>query len=473
MRIPPVWVTFIGFALVHAAMALSIPLIEDETYYALWATGLSQGYYDHPPMVAWWIAAGEWIFGETRFGVRFVAVLSAALLTLMTARIGTLVCGNRRGGAIAALLMNATVLVLALGFSATPDAPSVFFWTAAVWAFVESRQKSPRWWLLVGLFTGLGILSKFTNLFFALALVVWLLASREGRAQLFQPLVRGWVLSGALLAMLVISPLIWWNYNNNWLGLERQFGRIGGGVFDAAGVLEFAATTVLLLSPLIFWFVLRGAWQGRNALLWLSAPLLLYMLRHSFTASVPGNWLLPLYPTFAVFAALALQQRSARLIWGSASLGLLSGVVALALIFWPGGLIPGNHPGNQVKGWPDTVAGVRALAEATGARWIASSGYGLTGSLAWYLPERAVWSPQQTKRYLFRGGFPQEFCNAPGLWLQRASRDGSVSAGRYFVEAGVATELVRRSGDTELMRYVAVPVRGVRGDAVPGFDCPS
>jgi 4-amino-4-deoxy-L-arabinose transferase-like glycosyltransferase len=32
-------------------------LVPDETYYWLWAQHPSFGYYDHPPMVAWGIAA--------------------------------------------------------------------------------------------------------------------------------------------------------------------------------------------------------------------------------------------------------------------------------------------------------------------------------------------------------------------------------------------------------------------------------
>ncbi|MFT5160192.1 MAG: hypothetical protein ACI9ZD_001803, partial [Paracoccaceae bacterium] len=53
------WVLILGFAVFHVALAALIPLVEDETYYQLWASAPSAGYYDHPPMVAWGIAAGQ------------------------------------------------------------------------------------------------------------------------------------------------------------------------------------------------------------------------------------------------------------------------------------------------------------------------------------------------------------------------------------------------------------------------------
>ena len=45
-----------------------VPLDPDETYYRLWSLFPSWAYYDHPAMVAWWMAAGRAIFGDTNFG---------------------------------------------------------------------------------------------------------------------------------------------------------------------------------------------------------------------------------------------------------------------------------------------------------------------------------------------------------------------------------------------------------------------
>ncbi len=63
--------------LLRFVLAATANLAEDEAYYWLWSTHLASGYYDHPPMIAYWIRAGTAIFGQTEFGVRFIGLLSA------------------------------------------------------------------------------------------------------------------------------------------------------------------------------------------------------------------------------------------------------------------------------------------------------------------------------------------------------------------------------------------------------------
>jgi len=69
------WLIFAytGLKLIVSGLA---PLHPDEAYYWLWSQHLSLGYYDHPPMVAYWIKAGTAIFGENPLGVRFLFCLS-------------------------------------------------------------------------------------------------------------------------------------------------------------------------------------------------------------------------------------------------------------------------------------------------------------------------------------------------------------------------------------------------------------
>nr|QQZ49443.1 hypothetical protein JKL49_20970 [Phenylobacterium glaciei] len=47
----------LGLTFLRLVAARWIHLTEDEAYYRLWAQQLHFGYYDHPPMIAWWIRA--------------------------------------------------------------------------------------------------------------------------------------------------------------------------------------------------------------------------------------------------------------------------------------------------------------------------------------------------------------------------------------------------------------------------------
>ena len=54
-------------------------LVQDEAYYWQWSRHLAAGYYDGPPLVAYVIHLSTLIFGQTVLGVRFGAVLCAAI----------------------------------------------------------------------------------------------------------------------------------------------------------------------------------------------------------------------------------------------------------------------------------------------------------------------------------------------------------------------------------------------------------
>src|ERR1700722_7195334 len=76
-------VFLIAVTLARLAAAAFIPLSEDEAYYRLWATSLQLGYYDHPPMIAWWIRAGMTLAGDNPLGVRLLPALSSGATSLL------------------------------------------------------------------------------------------------------------------------------------------------------------------------------------------------------------------------------------------------------------------------------------------------------------------------------------------------------------------------------------------------------
>ncbi|HRN53316.1 MAG TPA: glycosyltransferase family 39 protein, partial [Gemmatimonadaceae bacterium] len=61
------------------ALGASLPLVADEAYYWEWSRNLAYGYFDHPPAIAWLVAFGTALFGDTPLGVRFFPVLSGAV----------------------------------------------------------------------------------------------------------------------------------------------------------------------------------------------------------------------------------------------------------------------------------------------------------------------------------------------------------------------------------------------------------
>ncbi len=469
MRIPSVTLTTLAFLALHLGLALAIPLVQDEAYYALWATVPSAGYYDHPPMIAWWIWAGEQLFGVNRFGVRVVSVLGFALVTPMVWQIARLLGGDRRAASLAALFYNLSIVILALGFTATPDAPSVFFWTASAWAILAVRQRGdgPAGWALAGVLMGLGVLSKFTNLFLGVGLAGWLLVTRDGRRVLRRP--QPWL--AALAALAVLGPFIWWNYSNGWIGLERQFGRIGTEGFQWRTLATYLVSILVLAGPVILWAAARGLGRpgaARTLLAWLMLPLPIYLAYHARSAEVAGNWLAPVYPLLAVFAGLGAGRMRAWVVRAAAAYGAGLTAVAMAVALWPGApLVPGQVPPNQVKGWPASLRQIEAALGDTGAEWIATADYGLAGLLSFYLPEVPVWAVVELKRYRFRGPFPAGLCTRQAVLIHSQDAPGAFDPARLFRDVGPKREILRRSRGATVERYWLWPVRG---PIAPGFE---
>ncbi len=454
------WPLTLIFAALHLAVAAALPLIEDEAYYALWATAPAWGYYDHPPMVAWMIAAGQVVFGETPMGVRIVPVLGFSLILPMVWRMAILATGCRATASWAGLFWGLSALVLALGNFATPDAPSALFWAATLWAMAEAlRSGRMGWWLLAGLCAGLGIQSKFTNLFLCLGILLWLAATAEGRAA-----ARTWrPWAAVVVAIAAVLPLILWNAANGWVGLERQFGRIDGGEVDPLRPGLFLLTAALVFSPVLAWFALRGLARPappiRGLLAATSAVAVGYFLWHSVQNNVAAHWLVPLHAGFAVLAGIGARDLSRR--WRQVGAGIAAGLgaVFLGLAFKPGTPLFTTHsPPNQVRGWTETAAELNAILDALGAEWIATNQYGLTGHLAWYL-DRPVWQVTQPERYLFRGPLPPELCDVPAVLIERADREEPVP----FADLGPSVTIARSGGDAVLFTYRLRTAAGLDG----------
>ncbi len=273
-----------GLILLRFIAAAVLPLSADEAYYWLWSKHLAAGYYDHPPMIAFLIRAGTMLFGDTAFGVRAMPVLLSVAASWFV---------WRSGGPLASLLFNLTLMITVETMVATPDAPLIAASAAFLWAMTK-LDEDPRWWLAVGAAGGMALLSKYTGFFLGAGALAWMIVF--ARRWLLSP----WPYLGAVLALAIFAPNLWWNATHHWMTFAFQFGRVGAGHFTLRYLFEFLGAQLLLASP----FILVAALFTRNRLLIaLMLPAILYFAVHSLHDRVQGNWPCFLYPMLAVAAA--------------------------------------------------------------------------------------------------------------------------------------------------------------------------
>jgi 4-amino-4-deoxy-L-arabinose transferase-like glycosyltransferase len=459
---------------IRLAAAAAIDLGADESYYFLWSRYPSLGYYDHPPMVAWWIAAGTALLGDNPFGIRFLFVLSAIPTTLAVYLAGRILF-DRPSALFAALWINATLLFGVGGISATPDAPAVMFWACAtavlVLAFVTGNGL---WWLAVGAFAGLGVLSKLTVLFLGPGILLCLLVRADLRRWWLTP----WPWLGGAAALAIVLPLLWWNAGNDWMTFSRQFGRLQPSSFNALRFSELIATQFALLNPVIALFVglAAFAWVRRSAgyqtraiglLFWGTIPLLAYMTFHSFHGQVQAHWLAPVFPPLVLAGAAAAVAAPAERWAGWRALafpvGAVVSVVGLLLAANPGGILPpAVDPGKMNHGWAGVAEEANRLREETGAEWIATANYAANAIVSYKLRGTAVPVIAVTERDRYRFAptpDPALLAKAALLVVRPSSAAEMAACFDHIIPVG---SIDRKSGGRSIETLAAFRVTGAR-----------
>ena len=462
-----------ALAVARLLAAAFIPLTEDEAYYRLWAQHLRLGYYDHPPMVAWWIARGIQLAGDNALGVRLLPALASLLTTLMVFDLGRRLGGSRTG-LVAALLYNATLTVGVGAILAVPDVPASLFWVSALWLMARAVQEDARWWLAAGAAAGLACLSKYSALFLAPGVILWLALTSEGRARLKSP----WPWLAAVIALLIFSANIVWNAEHHWLTFAKQFGRVSPGRFAPRYLGELLIGQFLLLNPAVA--ILAGlgaikAWRMRGEsqvplmAAATSVPFIAYLLLHSLHDRVQAHWPVPLYPAAALLAAFAAEGaagwRAGLARWAPLGIGLTT--VALVYMALPQGLAKGD-PAAQLRGWPAFAGQVESLRAASRAGWVGSLSYGVDGELQ---AQRRIAAPvlqiNERDRYADLPALAPDLTR-PGLIVDLLRRIDPAKLKTCFSYVSPVQEIDRGLGRDADSRYGAVMVWNPKGDLLSG-----
>ena len=347
-----------GVAVARALLLPAFELVPQETYYAFYARYPALSYFDHPPLLAWALAAALRLFGHQALAVRAVPFLFTLLTQLAFLSLARRFMRGDVGRT--ALLFATTGAVTLLSVVALPDAPLVAFWTLALVALASALFDAKRWaWPLAGLFMGLAFDAKYTGAALWLGLFLFLLASPLHR-RLFCT-AGPWVALG--VAQLVALPVFVWNAQHGWVSfLFQTTGRLQtASGLGLRNVLGLGGTQAVLLLPPLFLVLVVVAARGtaglfRRALgpeeLFLGAfclPVLVPGVLLSAVVLVKPNWLLPAYVSGVLWAARHGGPRLFRQnVWWSAGLHAL---FVVELLFYP-----------VVLRTDDTWVGWRALA---------------------------------------------------------------------------------------------------------------
>ena len=399
-----------GLTLMRLIYAGAIELRTDEAYYWTWSKESVLSFLDHPPGIAWFIWFGTAIFGDTNLGVRFAGILAMLATQLLLADIVRRVTHDFRAVVFAVLMPEAALYYGLLMAKVSPDTAMIPFAIAMLWALVRLHESgNARWWLAAGLFAGLAMLSKFTAVFLAPAVLAFALVPDWRRRWLFSPYP--WL--AALIAVVVFSPVLIWNYQHDWASFRFQFVRaVATHEFSFRTVGEFIGLQLGLVGFVLLPVVLSGvaltAWRGyRNrepVAILLSTAVLVpfgYFFWKSLTLRVGDTWPMFLWP--AGFAAVAVNLTKlsgegwpdwmVKSTFWWARVAVISGIAFVVGVFFyyvaaPWNLIGRTDPVGGEAGYEQVVVRARNQLKQIGATWIATSDYRTYAMMRWYFNGR-------------------------------------------------------------------------------------
>ncbi|MCQ5075348.1 MAG: ArnT family glycosyltransferase [Alistipes shahii] len=369
-------------------------LANDEAYYHMFAERLAWGYFDHPPVTALLVWAGERLFGG-ELGVRFFFTVLQPLYLWILWRLIRPADAGRRDAALFVVVSAATLMLQLYGFIAVPDGPLMF--TAALFLltfkwFSENRRRA---WLWMGIAMALMAYSKYHG-----ALVV-LFALAANPRQLLRPALYS---SGAV-ALLLLVPHLVWQYEHDWASFAYHLsGR--NSVFRPGYVVEFLANVLVVFNPFFVplyvqaWRKVKPQTPVGRALKLLPVAFIVFFMLSSLRGYVQPQWVIvSCFGLVCVLFAYARRHpRTRRYVMraGGVTVGLIV-LVRLVMIFNPLGIR------FEVFNNPESYAAIAA--EADGRPVVFRYGYAVAAKYAFYTGGEAYCQPNiryRTHQWQFR-----------------------------------------------------------------------
>ncbi len=390
-------------------IASAVPLGGDEAYYWLWSKHLSLGYYDHPPLISLLIYLFGLAGGDAIVFVRMASVLLASLAAWTTFILAERVTGSLRTAFIAGLLTMACPIFAAKALEISPDSPLVAFSMLYVFtAYMAIFENRRIYWLWMGVWFGLAILTKLTAFLLPVSLAAFLITSPGHRGFLKRPEPY----LSLLVSGLIFSPFLAWCALNNWVTFRfHMITRVSQEAYAWKNYLpKFLGEQAAAYSPFLFILALaaivkvfltqaNGRSVDKSRYMFLAmfglVPIGIFGLI-SIRCQIFPHWTMAAYPPlFILCAALYGMWRECGAGWKAGFFNFAAGfAVFMTVLFYvalssPGlqscFIKPGEH--NEIFAYTKLAGLIKQSADAR--MFVLTDSYARSSSLSYYTGRQA------------------------------------------------------------------------------------
>ncbi len=287
-----------------------IDLSGDEAHYWEWSRHLDMSYYSKGPLISYIIFLGTKVFGNTELGVRFFAVFFSFFSSLLMYEATYLISKNDKKSFLSGLSIQIIPFFSYLGTIMTIDSPLLYFWILGMYLVLkmvyENSISNVLNWIFLGVIVGMGMLAKYTMVFFFPSLLLFLVLYR-GVEELKKP----GIYITALTSLIIFSPVIIWNYIHGWVTFKHTayHARLEKGLsISFPDFFEFLVSQIGLLTPFIFMLMVYALIKMKNIerkfCLSFFLPVFLFFTIKSLHGKVEANWPMVAYPSGIIALSL-------------------------------------------------------------------------------------------------------------------------------------------------------------------------
>ena len=241
-----------GYFALHLITSTRYGYFRDALYYLACSEHLAFGYVDQPPLIALVGWFNRHTIGTSLPALLFWPALAGASRIVLTAAFARELGARRFGTVLAAVLAATPGVWWVIDHQFAMNAFEPLLWGGLAYVLLRLiKTGNTKLWLAFGAIAGVGLLTKYSIVFFASALILGVLLTRQ-RKVLFTP----WIVAGGAIAFLIFLPNLIWNIQNNWpfLELMRNIRETGKDVVLSPGM--YLVQQILMMNPASFpfWF---------------------------------------------------------------------------------------------------------------------------------------------------------------------------------------------------------------------------
>ena len=303
--------------------AALIELGNDEVYYWTYALFPDWSHFDHPPLVGLTIQLFTLNLSlDSEIFIRLGSLVMSSANIILLFRIVKRMYSTE-AARISSLLFTASVYFnIICGLFILPDTPQIFFVMLALYyglpvitASKYSRRDALKV-ILFGLFTGLAFLGKYHSLYLWFGFGLYIVF--HDRRWLFRPVLY----LSLLLTLAVMTPVIFWNINNDFISFTFHESRVG--LFNSPirpySFLKFNLGQFLYQNPVLYVIYIlalislfkkwkTGLSANEKVLLYLSLPLILVFTLSSLFKDTLPHWTGPSFIGLMILSSAWLREK--------------------------------------------------------------------------------------------------------------------------------------------------------------------